>query len=53
MALNEDVNDLEKLYEYGERLNEAKEKSKVLLLCSKIYVFIFSGNLLADNVYFM
>lgn len=28
MALNEDANDVEKLYEYGERLNEAKEKSK-------------------------
>lgn len=25
----EDANDVEKLYEYGERLNEAKDKSEV------------------------
>eukprot|EP01018_Ginkgo_biloba_P000934 Gb_10446 [translate_table: standard] len=28
MALAEEINDVEKLYEYGERLNEAKDKSK-------------------------
>jgi len=52
MALNEDANDVEKLYEYGERLNEAKEKSKVFLLCSENKTY-FSSNLIVDNVYLM
>lgn len=34
---SDDTRDIEKLYEYGERLNEAKDKSQVTNHFSRVY----------------
>lgn len=42
--VGDDSMDIEKLYEYGERLNEAKDKSQVIfqLQAPSISIFFFS-----------